>query len=117
MMRECKECGMLVEPGEYHPYAACLMFKACGDASVVRANLVAVLAEGYERAGEIHAAISDDTKPFYAGILAALSVVSKHDQETIFREIVKTVDVESLITAAKEADALEWSGLRKYGYC
>jgi hypothetical protein len=28
MMRECKECGMSVEPGEYHPYAACLMFKA-----------------------------------------------------------------------------------------
>jgi hypothetical protein len=58
-MIECKECGMLVEPGEYHPYAACLMFKACGDGSVVRANLVAVLAEGYERASEIHAAISD----------------------------------------------------------
>jgi hypothetical protein len=58
-MRECKECGMLVEPGEYHPYAACLMFKACGDSSVVRANLVAVLAEGYERAGEIHAAIGE----------------------------------------------------------
>jgi hypothetical protein len=117
MMRECKECGMLVEPGEYHPYAACLMFKACGDASVVRANLVAVLAEGYERASEIQAAISNDTKPFYAGILAALSVVSKHDQETIFREIVKTVDVDNLIAAAKEDDALEWSGLRKYGYC
>jgi hypothetical protein len=50
---------MLVEPGEYHPYAACLMFKACGDGSVVRANLDAVLAEGYERASEIHAAISE----------------------------------------------------------
>jgi hypothetical protein len=74
-------------------------------------------AEGYERAGEIQAAIGDDTKPFYAGILAALSVVSNHDQETIFREIVKTVDVDNLIATAKEDDALEWSGLRKYGYC
>ena len=30
-MRKCRECGMSVEPGEYHPYAACLMFNACGD--------------------------------------------------------------------------------------
>jgi hypothetical protein len=116
-MIECKECGMLVEPGEYHPYAACLMFKACGIGVVVRANLDAVQAHGYEMAREIPAAIGNDTKPFYAGILAALSVVSKHDQETIFREIVKTVDVDNLIAAAKEDDALEWSGLRKYGYC
>jgi hypothetical protein len=35
------------------------MFKACGDGSVVRANLVAVIAEAYERASEIQEAISD----------------------------------------------------------
>lgn len=35
----CAECGMDCEVGEFHPYAACLMFKACHDSSIVRANL------------------------------------------------------------------------------
>lgn len=35
----CQECGMLVRGQEYHPYAACLMFKGCHDAETVRANL------------------------------------------------------------------------------
>ena len=38
----CAECGMSVETNEYHPYAACLMFKACRDSSIVRENLNAV---------------------------------------------------------------------------
>lgn len=33
---------MLVASREYHPYAACLMFKACQDASTVRKNLEAL---------------------------------------------------------------------------
>lgn len=32
----CKECGMLISDSEYHPYSACIAYKACGDASVVR---------------------------------------------------------------------------------
>jgi hypothetical protein len=47
-MDECKECGMLVDVNEYHPYAACLMFKACHDNSIVQANLDAVRAYGYQ---------------------------------------------------------------------
>lgn len=39
---ECAQCGMVCAPGEYHPYAACLMFMACKDGSVVRANLAEV---------------------------------------------------------------------------
>lgn len=35
----CAECGMSCEPGEYHPFLACLEFKACRDSKVVRANL------------------------------------------------------------------------------
>lgn len=42
----CGECLMLVKPGEYHPYAACLMFKACHDSRIVRENLAAVLEHG-----------------------------------------------------------------------
>ena len=38
----CRECGMPVESGEYHPYAACLMFRGCLDSQVVRANLSSV---------------------------------------------------------------------------
>jgi hypothetical protein len=39
----CLDCKMPVEVGEYHPYAACLMFKQCQDSRVVRENLYAVM--------------------------------------------------------------------------
>lgn len=39
----CTECGMSCHAGEYHPFAACLMFKACKDSAIVRANLDSVL--------------------------------------------------------------------------
>lgn len=42
---ECQECGMLVRLGEYHPFAACLMFKGCQNSSTVRANLEAITSE------------------------------------------------------------------------
>lgn len=38
-MSKCPNCGMPLLEEDYHPYAACLMFKTCGDADVVRANL------------------------------------------------------------------------------
>lgn len=41
----CQECGMPVQLGEYHPFAACLMFKGCKDPSVVRANINAICKE------------------------------------------------------------------------
>lgn len=43
-MTPCGHCGMLCTPTEYHPYAACLMFKACHNSETVRANLDAVRA-------------------------------------------------------------------------
>lgn len=46
-LEQCAECGMSVEDGEYHPFAACLMFKACKDSETVRANLDSVI----EKAG------------------------------------------------------------------
>jgi hypothetical protein len=42
----CSACGMSVEPHAYHPYAACLMFRACHDGNVVDANLKAVVEYG-----------------------------------------------------------------------
>ena len=41
-MNVCQDCGMVCQPTEYHPMAACLMFKACHDGDQVRANLKAV---------------------------------------------------------------------------
>ena len=38
----CQECGMEVEKNEYHPYAACLLFKASHNSKVVNENLKAV---------------------------------------------------------------------------
>lgn len=35
----CTQCSMPCDAGEYHPYAACLMFKACHNSETVRANL------------------------------------------------------------------------------
>lgn len=49
MSDKCHECGMPVSSVyEYHPYAACLMFKACHDSGKVRENLEAVLQHGAE---------------------------------------------------------------------
>lgn len=39
---KCAECNMTVFAGEYHPFAACLMYKGCGDEKQVRDNLNAV---------------------------------------------------------------------------
>lgn len=41
-LHQCNDCGMTVEPNEFHPYAACLMFKSCHDGEVVRKNLTAI---------------------------------------------------------------------------
>ncbi|WP_257835276.1 hypothetical protein [Burkholderia glumae] len=41
-LSNCAECGMPCAPGEYHPHAACLMFKGCHDSMMVRAGLAAI---------------------------------------------------------------------------
>jgi hypothetical protein len=51
-MTPCMECAMPTTAQEYHPYAACLMFKGCGDADTVRVNLDSVIARGYQMAWE-----------------------------------------------------------------
>ena len=45
--KKCNECGMPVKDGAFHPYAACLMFKACSNTDTVTKNLEAVLTHGY----------------------------------------------------------------------
>ncbi len=41
-IHECTECGMTVNKSEYHPYAACLMFKSSKSSRTVRSSLRAV---------------------------------------------------------------------------
>ena len=40
---KCPDCGMSVQIGDWHPFAACLMYKGCGDKEVVEANLKSVM--------------------------------------------------------------------------
>lgn len=42
----CAQCGMPVGPDQYHPYAACLMFKQCHDSRTAQDNLWAVVDYG-----------------------------------------------------------------------
>lgn len=44
----CTECGMVVTLGEYHPYAACLMYKGCKNEKTVRENLQAITTQYME---------------------------------------------------------------------
>jgi len=53
---------------------------------------------------------------FYAGVVSALSVIVQHDQETIFREIVRFVGEKELLKHARKHGQMKWSGLSKYGY-
>lgn len=46
-MTKCQECGMPVKDGEFHPYAACLMYKACHSPEDVRGNIAALYQHGY----------------------------------------------------------------------
>lgn len=47
-MALCDQCGMDCSAGAYHPFAACLMYKACGNEATVAANLAAVEGHGAE---------------------------------------------------------------------
>ncbi len=38
-LEACAECGMPCADGEFHPFAACLMYEACHDSVTVRSNL------------------------------------------------------------------------------
>lgn len=51
----CAGCGMGCYPAEYHPHAACTIFKATRSSSETRAALEQVYAFGF-RSGEIAAA-------------------------------------------------------------
>ena len=52
-MDKCMECDMpLANAGTYHPYAACLMFKACHNSRTVSDNLESVMAYSVQYHGD-----------------------------------------------------------------
>ena len=52
----CAQCGMPVCIGDYHPFAACLMFRGCGEADTVTDNLDALVSRWTDQ-GELKANI------------------------------------------------------------
>jgi hypothetical protein len=42
----CGECGMLIRRGEYHPYAACLIYEYRRDVNLVASAIEAVVQYG-----------------------------------------------------------------------
>lgn len=46
----CAACGMAIEAPAYHPYLACVAFKALQDGNKVQANLRAVVEYGMKAA-------------------------------------------------------------------
>lgn len=50
--KRCGECGMLVFPAEYHPYAACVMYRQIKQAEKVYDLLRDVLMYGYDAANK-----------------------------------------------------------------
>lgn len=69
----CQQCGMFVVTGEYHPFAACLMFKGCHDSDTVRKNLLAVVDGGKKVERERCARICDNLPTKY-GVTCAKKI-------------------------------------------
>ena len=84
---ECVQCGMVCAPNEYHPYAACLMFKACKDGTSVRANLAALRAQDTALIQQMQEALG------LARRLVLVGGASTHDE------------IDAMFTAASAANA------------
>lgn len=54
---------------------------------------------------------------FLRGVLIGLQHMYGHGTEVMFRELVDEVGAADLVRVARAEDALDWSGLRNYGYC
>lgn len=50
----CQECGMPVKIGDYHPFAACLMFKGCNNSNTVKENLKQITTQWFEMGKREH---------------------------------------------------------------
>jgi hypothetical protein len=98
-MSDCMECGMCLEnDGEYHPYAACLMFKGCRDGATVRANLNGVVAHGAQYDSGFDN-MADRIAQLEAAINAALA--EDHGNAEVYAELVPKILVRALQSETK----------------
>ena len=61
-MKKCEQCGMPAKDGEYHPFAACLMYDSCKCSTTVRANLQAIIDRAKPKWQPIETAPKDGTR-------------------------------------------------------
>ena len=87
----CVECGMLCEAVEYHPFAACLMFKQCRDSATVRANLLAVRDDSYQQ-GRV------------AGLVKAVEIIKANT------DVKKAIEINRLHSLAQQAQLRQVEG-------
>lgn len=57
---------------------------------------------------------SEGDRMVYMGIICALAVVVAHGSDTIYDEIVATVDQDVLLYEARRSGNMRWSGLDKF---
>ena len=60
--------------------------------------------------------LTPEALAFLRGMHAALAIVAAHDEETIYREIVRSAGARQLVAACENDEDFEWSGLKRYGY-
>lgn len=91
----CADCGMIVKPQEYHPYAACIIYKATRCSSTTRDNLLAVRAYERQQTEARFTGAHDQTplrktyEGFTYGVMASLEHIRIHNQPVIAKEIVE----------------------------
>jgi len=90
MNRPCAECGMSCSPNEYHPYAACLMFKACHNGDTVRANLPSL---SQPQAASSTQAVEESARAWMAATAESLDVARRDDDLlTLARALTVWID-------------------------
>ena len=98
----CQECGMSVFETEYHPYAACLMFKACRSSRTVTANLRAVMELGTDKKAKKSGEAYDF--PMLDGPNIPLELA-----EQIYKKYSKKYGTDQSLERIKERGGFGWS--------
>lgn len=60
--------------------------------------------------------MSIQDRGFYSGVITCLAVIKEADEEVLFDEIMRLLDINELLEVAKHEDEVQFSGLVKYGY-
>jgi len=55
-----------------------------------------------------------EKQAWYRGFIAALAPLAPFEEDTIYDEVVNTVDEAELIQQARKDGAMRWSGLSRY---